>query len=79
MPKGKGWIVTTSGNRPIGDVARDLKRAGFKVDQVNEQISSISGTGNSRLKSKLKAIEGVVDVTPDTPIDIGPPGSSGTW
>ena len=79
MPKGKGWIVTLSGNRPIGDVARDLARAGFKVDRVNEQISSISGTGDSRLKSKLKGIKGVVDVTPDTPIDIGPPRSSKTW
>jgi hypothetical protein len=79
MSKGKGWIVTISGNRPIGDVARDLTRAGLKVDRVNEQISSISGTGDSRLKSKLKAIKGVADVTPDTPIDIGPPGSSKSW
>lgn len=79
MPKGVGWIVTTSGDRPMAEIARDLKRAGLKVDQVNDQISSISGTGSSRLKHKLKAIKGVADATPDTPIDIGPPGSSDTW
>ena len=79
MPKGKGWIVTTSGDRPIADIAKDLKRAGLKVNQVNEQISSISGTSTSDLKRKLKAIKGVVDVTPDAPIDIGPPGSPDTW
>jgi hypothetical protein len=79
MPKGTGWIVTTSGDRPMADIARDLKRAGLKINQVNDQIASISGTGSSGLKTKLKAIKGVADVSPDTPIDVGPPGSSDTW
>ena len=79
MAKGTGWIVTTSSDRPIADIAADLKSAGLTVSQVNDQISSISGTGAAGLKSKLEKVKGVVDVSPNTPIDIGPPGSSDTW
>jgi hypothetical protein len=79
MAKGTGWIITTSSDRPIADIAEDLKSAGLTVSQVNDQISSISGTGAAGLKSKLQKVKGVVDVSPDTPIDIGPPGSTDTW
>ena len=79
MAKGTGWIITTSNERPISDIVEDLKSAGLTVGQINDQISSISGTGPSGLKSKLQKVKGVVDVSPDEPIDIGPPGSSETW
>jgi hypothetical protein len=79
MAKSTGWIITTSNDRPIADIAEDLRSAGLTVSQVNDQISSISGTGAAELKSKLQKVKGVVDVTPDTPIDIGPPGSTDTW
>jgi hypothetical protein len=79
MAKGTGWIITTSSDRPIGEIAEDLKTAGLTVSHVNDLISSISGTGDAGLKSKLQKVKGVVDVSPDTPIDIGPPGSTDTW
>jgi hypothetical protein len=79
MAKSTGWIITTSSDRPIADIAEDLRSAGLTVSQVNDQISSISGTGAAELKSKLQKVKGVVDVAPDTPIDIGPPGSTDTW
>jgi hypothetical protein len=79
MAKGTGWIITTSTDRPIADIAEDLKSAGLTVSHINDQISSISGTGAAGLKGKLQKVKGVVDVSPDTPIDIGPPGSTDTW
>ena len=79
MAKGTGWIITTSSDRPMADIAEDLETAGLTVSQINDQISSISGTGPAGLKSKLQKVKGVVDVSPDAPIDIGPPGSSDTW
>jgi hypothetical protein len=75
----KGWIVTTSADRPISEITKDLKSAGFSVGQVMEEINSITGAAAEASVEKLRSIKGVVDVSPDTPIDIGPPGSKETW
>jgi hypothetical protein len=79
MPAHKSWIVTTSSERPIGEITSDLEEAGFSVGQVLEEINSITGAAADTAVAKLRSIKGVVDVAPDTPIDIGPPGSSETW
>ena len=78
-PSGKSWIVTTSGDRPIRDIANDLVKAGFTLQHVNDHIQSISGTASEGAVDKLRRVDGVLDVTPDEDIDIGPPGSSDTW
>lgn len=79
MADSKGWIVTTSDDRPIADIANDLKAAGFSVGHVLEEVGSITGAAAEDTLAKLRSIKGVVDVSPDTPIDIGPPGSDDTW
>jgi hypothetical protein len=80
MPqKNKRWIVTTSADRPIKDVAKDLEGAGFVVERVNDVIQSISGEAPDDRVGALRGISGVVDVSPDQPIDVGPPGSKDTW
>ena len=79
MGKGKGWIVATSGDRPIREIAKDLADAGLAVGQVLEEIGSITGSADAKVVAKLRKVRGVVDVSPDTPIDIGPPGGRETW
>jgi predicted CoA-binding protein len=78
MPN-KTWIITTSADRPIKDVAKDLEDAGFSVGNVNDEIQSITGAASEAALDKLRSISGVVDVSPDEPIDVGPPGSPDTW
>jgi len=78
-PKSKGWIVTTSGERPAKDVAKDLRAKGFAVDQVLDEIGAITGAADDAIADKLRAVKGVADVSPDSPIDIGPPDSPTTW
>jgi hypothetical protein len=75
----KNWIVTTSADRPIKDVAKDLEAAGFTVGRLNEEIQSISGKAGDGAVKKMRSVKGVVDVSPDEPIDIGPPDSPNTW
>ena len=80
MPrKTQGWIVTTSGDRPTKDVATDLKAAGFSVNQVLDEIGTIIGEADESAVEKLRSIRGVVDVSRDTEIDIGPPDAPVTW
>ena len=69
-------VITTSGDRPIDEVAGDLKAAGFDVDQVLEQIGSITGSAHPDSLEHLRGVAGVSDVSPDYPNDIGPPGAS---
>ena len=79
MPEGKSWIVTTSGDRPLGDVARELTDRGFAVGQVLDEIGCITGSASADVVERVRVIPGVADVSPDHPIDIGPPDAPVTW
>jgi hypothetical protein len=73
------WIVTTSGDRAIADVAKDLKAAGFAIDQTLDQVGVITGKSDAKAITKARKVRGVADVSPDQPVDIGPPNSRETW
>jgi hypothetical protein len=73
--KKQSMIITTSGKRPIRDVVRDLKAAGFDVEQTLEAINIVTGSAPADAKKALRSVKDVVDVSEDHPIDIGPPGS----
>jgi hypothetical protein len=75
----KEWIVTTSGDRPLKAVAKDLKKKGFKIDQVLDEVGSITGTGEDDVAEKVREVPGVTDVSSNVPIDIGPPDADETW
>jgi len=69
-------VVVGSGDRPIQEVAGDLRSAGFEVDQVMDAINQVTGRAAPALKSRLKKIRGVADVSEEhEPFNIGPPGS----
>jgi hypothetical protein len=73
--KKKAVIVTMSGERPIHEVARDLKKAGFTVGKVLEFTGTVTGSAHSKDVKRLRGVRGVADVSEDHPVDIGPPGS----
>jgi len=79
MPKSKKWIITTSPDRPISEVSKKLIKAGFSVDQVLDEIGSITGTASDDVVEKVRSVDGVADVSPDHPIDVGPPDAPVTW
>jgi len=76
MPQKQSLVITTSGKRPLHEVARDLKDAGFEVEEVLDSINVVTGKGHAGSEGKLRSIQDVVDVSGDTPVDIGPPGSA---
>ena len=79
MSKTRSWVVTTSGDRPVKEVARDLETKGFSVEQVLDEIGAITGAADDDVAATARTIEGVADVSPDGAIDIGPPGAPTTW
>jgi hypothetical protein len=80
MAKGtKTWVVTASGDRPLTDVAKDLKKSGFKVTDVLKEIGCITGQASDLAARKARKVKGVADVSVNVPVDIGPPNSPETW
>jgi hypothetical protein len=72
-------VITTSGERPLREVARDLAKAGLNVSEVLDEIGSIIGTADDAAVKKLRKVRGVADVSRDTSVGIGPPGAPETW
>jgi hypothetical protein len=79
MAESRRWIVTTSGDRPLSEVKKELTQIGFTVERVLDEIGCITGTASDNVAKKLRALPGVADVSPDEPIDIGPPDAPVTW
>jgi hypothetical protein len=73
------WIVTTSGNRAIADIAKDLKAAGVAVQQTLHEVGVLTVKADEKAIGKARSVSGVSDVSPDHPVDIGPPNSRETW
>ena len=73
--KKENIVVTVSGDRPIRQVAKDLKAAGMNVDQVLEFTGTVTGSASSETHQKLRSVSGVSDVSHDQAVDIGPPGA----
>lgn len=79
MTDKKRWVITTSGQRPLGEIAGELAAKGFATDSVLEEIGCITGTATDDVADKLRQVSGVEDVSPEPQINIGPPGSETTW
>ncbi|PYP86430.1 MAG: hypothetical protein DMF61_13170 [Blastocatellia bacterium AA13] len=78
MPEKKHWIITASGDRSLRDLKKKLTESGFTVDQELEEIGIITGTADDRIAEKVRLIPGIADVSPDIPVEIGPPDAA-TW
>jgi hypothetical protein len=66
-------VITVSGDRPIREVADDLKAAGFDVNEVLDTIGVVTGSAHPDTKKSLRSLRGVADVSDHHAVDIGPP------
>ena len=73
MAKRKRWVITTSGDRLLSDVRKDLIKSGFTVEQVLGEIGLIIGVAEDDVAERVRNVPGIIDVSPDEPVDIGPP------
>lgn len=79
MGQRKSFNITVEEKRPIGEIKKDLEKAGLEEMEVLEAIGVITGSADEDDAEKLKAVDGVTDVAADIYIDLGPPGSDVTW
>lgn len=80
MSANERWVVTTdSANRSLKEIANDLSEAGFDISQTLDEVGVVIGTGDDNLVQRWRSIDGVVDASPESPVDVGPPDSPETW
>ena len=79
MPNIALWIITISDDQSINDIATRLSAEGLTIRDVLEEIGCITGSADDVTAERLKKVNGVVDISPDWQIDIGPPGAEETW
>lgn len=79
MAKKRTWIITIGDDRPIQNIAKDLTAAGLENVQILQEIGSITGSVEDKDVEKLRKVRGVVEISPESTIDIGPPNSRDTW
>lgn len=79
MSKTGIWIITTSGERPIRDIARDLAAVGLSKYRILKEVGSITGSASDADVAKLRKVRGVTDVSKSATVDVGPPNSKMTW
>ena len=78
-PKTPVWSITTSSERPIRDISKDLTKAGLVDGEILEEIGVITGAADEKVAKKLRKVRGVVDVSVVPDVDVGPPDSPVTW
>jgi hypothetical protein len=77
VPGEERWVVTTSGNRALGDVQKDLEKRGFVVEEVLDAIGLFIGNAKADVIADVRTVAGVADVSREPPpISIGPPDES---
>jgi len=75
----RNWVVTLAAGDDAAKVASSLERAGFEIDQQMSEIGVITGRSNHEVAERARNLPGVADIAPESPIDIGPPGSPESW
>ena len=66
MAKTKVWIITTSGDRPIRNIAKDLADAGLIGGRVLAEVRCITGSAGDKVVAKLGKVPGS-STSPRTP------------
>jgi hypothetical protein len=80
MDEKKTYIVLTSGDEPLDNISRELKKNGFSIDSTLDAIGQIVAKGNEQQKKKALKIKGIKSIhLSHDDIDIGPPDAGSTW
>jgi len=67
------WTVTIAPGTSIHEVAASLRDSGLTITDVFDAIGVINGHASNATLPKLQGVSGVVDVSPNLDINIGPP------
>ena len=65
--------AVVDGDTAPDEIVADLRKAGLVVGTLLAEIGVITGQCTATQAAALRKVAGVADVSPDAPVDIGPP------
>jgi hypothetical protein len=71
----QSWIVMIRADATFKAVEEELKRIGFTVVRVFDELGMMEVRGSETLAAKAKTSPGVARIEKSETIDIGPPGA----
>lgn len=72
MADNLNWLVTVDHQVDIKAVASALTASGFVISQILDEVSCITGAIHSEKVPALQNIAGVIDISPDFPVQLDP-------
>jgi hypothetical protein len=69
MTPATDWLITVSPDAVTSELLDRLAGLGFEVTMVLRELDLVAGRCDIELLPQLRAIDGVIDVAPDTPMD----------
>lgn len=73
------WIVTIDHEKSIAQVVQQLKARGLAVHSVLAEVGCVSGSASESQLSALLAVDGVLDIVADFPVQLDTTVDSGVW
>lgn len=79
MAKLPKWLVTVDLDKSIQEIRGQLESEGFVVDNLLADVGCITGQANQETVNRSRQIAGILDISPDVPIQLPPPDEQETW
>ncbi|RVU35434.1 hypothetical protein EOE67_13740 [Rheinheimera riviphila] len=73
------WIVTIDHEKSIAQVVRQLETRGLAVHSVLAEVGCVTGSAAESQLSALRAVDGVLDIAADFPVQLDTEADSGVW
>lgn len=73
------WIVTIDHEKPFAQVVTQLKANGLSVHSVMAEVGCVTGSAKDSQLSALLAVDGVLDIAADFPVQLDSPADSSVW
>lgn len=64
------WIVTIDHEKPMAKVVQQLETNGLLVHSVLAEVGSVTGSASESQLSALLAVDGVLDIVADFPVQL---------
>lgn len=73
------WVVTIDHEKPMAQVVQQLEKNGLSVHSVLAEVSCVTGSASENKLSSLLAVDGVLDIVADFPVQLDTPEEPGVW